>query len=135
MQKFYFKANRPNNFFLFLWPILAIAKGISWYYDRSNLDLLIAIFFAIAAIFGFLGFRRNVNAFLLIDENGIEWLNEKMHQPIRIPWQEIERIKFENEGISIFQASSFREFILIKNLKSEDQVSVKELLSRYVKDV
>ncbi|MEN9458391.1 MAG: hypothetical protein RL135_969, partial [Bacteroidota bacterium] len=58
MQTFYFKALQTSKLLLFLWPFLAIAKGISWYQTREQLDLLIAIGFAIAAIFGFLGSRK-----------------------------------------------------------------------------
>ena len=135
MQTFYFKALQTSKLLLFLWPFLAIAKGIAWYQTRKQLDLFIAIGFAIAAILGFLGSRKNIKAYLSIDDNGIEWCYENMHQSIRIQWQEIERIKFENEGVSIFQANSFRDFILMKNLKPEDQESVKQLLSSYTKDV
>lgn len=70
---------------------------------------------------------------MTIDEKGIEWIYDTMNSPIQIPQEEIKWIKFENEGVSIYQESSFREFISFKNLKPEDQESVKQLLDHYPK--
>lgn len=133
MHTFYFKAHQPNKLLLFLWPFLAIAKSISWYHSREQLDLFVAILFAIAAVLSLLGIRKKVKAYLLIDADGIEWCHDHMVQPIKIMREDIKWIKFENKGLSIYQASSFREFISLKDLKPAEQESVKQLLDHYPK--
>lgn len=133
MQTFLFQENKPRKFLLYIWPILAIAKSIHWYQTREPLDLWMAIFFVIASIFGFLGMQKKQKAYLSIDDNQIEWVYDDMHHPIKIHLDEIEWVKFENEGVSIYQANSFREFISLKNLKEEEQILVKQLLNHYAK--
>lgn len=133
MHTFLFQENKPRKFLLYIWPILAIAKSINWYQTREQLDLLIAIGFTIASIFGFLGIRKKQRAYLSIDDKQIEWFYDDMRHAIKIHLEEIQWVKFENEGVSIYQANSFREFISLKNLKLEEQILVKQLLNHYAK--
>lgn len=133
MNTFFYQEQKASKFFLFLYPIFAIAKTLSWYNSREMLDLFLAILFVVITILAFLGMRKKIKSYLTIDEKGIEWFYEKMLQPIKIPRDEVKWIKFENEGVSIYQESSFREFISLKNLKPEDQESVKQLLDHYPK--
>lgn len=133
MNTFFYQEKKASKFFLFFYPILAIAKTLSWYDSREQLDLFLAILFAVITIFTFLGMRKKIKSYLTVDEKGIEWFYEKMLQPIKILRDEVKWIKFENEGVSIYQESSFREFISFKNLKPEDQESVKQLLDHYPK--
>jgi len=133
MNTFFYQEQKASKFFLFFYPILAIAKTISWYNSREQLDLFLAILFAVITIFAFLGMRKKIKSYLTVDQKGIEWFYEKMLQPIKILRDEVKWIKFENEGVSIYQESSFREFISFKNLKPEDQESVKQLLDHYPK--
>lgn len=133
MNTFFYQEQKASKFFLFLYPIFAIAKTLSWYNSREMLDLFLAILFVVITILAFLGMRKKIKSYLTIDEKGIEWFYEKMLQPIKIQRDEVKWIKFENEGVSIYQESSFREFISFKNLKPEDQESVKQLLDHYPK--
>jgi preprotein translocase subunit SecE len=133
MNTFFYQEQKASKFFLFLYPILAIAKTISWYNSREMLDLFLAILFTVITIFAFFGMRKKAKSYLTIDEKGIEWIYDTMNSPIQIPQEEIKWIKFENEGVSIYQESSFREFISFKNLKPEDQESVKQLWDNYPK--
>lgn len=133
MNTFFYQEKKASKFFLFLYPILAIAKTISWYNSREELDLFLAILFAVIAILAFWGMRKKIKAYLTVDETGIEWFFENMLQPVKIQRAEVKWIKFENEGVSIYQASSFREFVSFKNLKPEDQELAKQLLDHYPK--
>jgi len=135
MNTFFYQEKKASKFFLFFYPILAIAKTISWYDSREQLDLFLAILFAVITIFAFLGMRKKAKSYLTIDEKGIEWIYDTMNSPIQIPQEEIKWIKFENEGVSIYQASSFRSFISFKNLKPEDQALVKQLMDFYPKGI
>ncbi len=135
MNTFFYQEQKASKFFLFLYPILAIAKTISWYNSRVMFDLFLAILFTVITIFAFLGMRKKVKSYLTIDEKGIEWIYDTMNSPIQIPQEEIKWIKFENDGVSIYQASSFRSFISFKNLKPEDQALVKQLMDFYPKGI
>lgn len=133
MNTFFYQEKKANQLFLFLYPILALAKTISWYYSRERLDLFLAILFAVITIVAFLGMRKKIKSYLTIEEHQIRWIYGTMNKPVIIPREEIKWIKFENEGVSIYQASSFREFVPLKNLKPEDQALVKQLLDHYPK--
>ncbi len=133
MNTFFYQEKKANQLFLFVYPIFAIAKTLSWYNSREMLDLFLAILFVVITIFAFLGMRKKIKSYLTIEERQIEWIYGTMNKPIIIPREDIKWIKFENEGVSIYQASSFREFVPLKNLKPEDQALVKQLLDHYPK--
>jgi hypothetical protein len=94
----------------------------------------------LALNFVFLGLNRFLNKrndrFLQINETGLEWqlaeyLDSK-NSPVKIsiPWDEIHWIKKEplDEGITIYEASSFSNHAPLKNFSTDERDSILSIL-------
>ncbi len=134
MSTFFFQEPKTKFSFLqnnlwMLWVSLAIFKFITWFSTSSKLDLFVSICFLLAAIMMFIGKKKQIKTYISILQNGIEWLEpnngEKGNSltPTILEWTAIKRIKFEDDGVSLYQESSFNNFISFKKLTDTDRIA------------
>ncbi len=144
MSTFYFQEHKikssilQNNLWM-LWVSLAIFKFITWNSTSSKSDLFAAICFSLAGLMTFIGKKKPVKSYIAILNNGVEWLElnngEKGNtlKPLILEWTEIKRIKFEDDGVSLYQESSFNNFISLKKLNDLDKTNYMKEISNHAK--
>jgi len=134
MSTFYFqqpqkKSSILQNNLWALWISLAIFKLITWFDTSNKLDLLITVCFLLAGAFSFFRKKKQIKSYITIHQNGIEWTDPTnietgdLPNPVLIEWTKIIRIKFEDDGVSLYQESSFNNFISFKKLVDSDRIA------------
>ena len=134
MSTFYFqklktKSSILQNKLWILWLSLAIFKLINWFSTSSKLDLFTAICFLLAAIVMIFGKKKQIESYISIHQYGVEWVDptnietSNSPNPFFLNWSQIERIKFEDDGVSFYQESSFNNFISFKKLAHSDRIA------------
>jgi len=71
-------------------------------------------------------------SFLSVDDDNVSWKFKQMPSIVKIPWAEIEWIKFEKDGISFYKASSFVDTCLTTKVFTQEQ---KEKLAATITEI
>ncbi len=133
MTTFYFqeiktKSTILQNSMWMLWISLAVINLINWFNTSNKSNLFSAVCFLLAAIINLVVKKKQVKSYIAVLNNGVEWIEpnngEKGNNltPLILKWTEIRRIKFEDEGVSLYQESSFNNFISLKKLTDSDKI-------------
>jgi hypothetical protein len=115
----------------FIWAALAIFKFIDYINSPKYWNLFVGLIFALNAVFPFFYGKKKSKPYLKIDAEGIEWLLDGFNDPIMLTWNEIKRVKFEKEGVSLYQESSFCDFISLKGFEHSKMEELEEKFRQY----
>lgn len=115
-----------------LYGIWCLLSAYSYFLYKRNTDLFILVTTTIIVIMRFLPKKVHAN-FFEISEERIRWQLSKDIPEVYISWANIEWIKFEKDGISFYQKSSFNTFLTTETFTQEQKeklnISVSEIAS------
>ncbi|TXT34656.1 MAG: hypothetical protein FD136_195 [Chitinophagaceae bacterium] len=115
----------------FIWAALAIFKFFDWSSSAKKWDLFVGLIFALNAVVPLFYLKKTPKSYIKINNESVEWLLEGYRHPIILTFSEIKWIKFENEGVSLYQENSFCEFISFKGLEQKNIEELKNEFNKY----
>lgn len=115
----------------FIWAALAIFKIIDYINSVKYWNLFLGLIFTLNAAIPFFYNKKKTKPYLKIDSEGVEWLLDDLNHPIMLTWNEVKRVKFEKEGVSLYQESSFCDFISLNRFEISNKEEFKDEFSKY----
>ncbi|TAH12370.1 MAG: hypothetical protein EAZ12_02570 [Sphingobacteriia bacterium] len=115
----------------FIWAALAIFKIIDFVNSRKYWDLFVGLIFVLNVAMPFFYRKKKIKPYIKIDAAGVEWLLDDFNHPITLTWNEIKRVKFEKEGVSLYQESSFCDFISLNGLEQSKMGDLQDEFRKY----
>ncbi len=68
-------------------------------------------------------------SFLSVDDDNVSWKFKHMPSIVKILWAEVEWIKFEKDGISFYQKSSFNNFLSTELFTQEQKEKLATIIT------
>jgi hypothetical protein len=103
-----------------LYSAWCLLSAYTFYLYKRNTDLFISITTFVVVLLRFLPKKVESN-FVAISGERIMWQLSKNNPEVYRLWADIEWIKFENDGISFYQKSSFNNFLSTESFTQEQK--------------
>jgi hypothetical protein len=104
-----------------LWLLVGLYNCLNSSFEKSWSQILTPFFLLIFYILNHFFTDTNKKSFLSVDDDSVSWKFKQMPSIVKVPWAEVEWIKFEKDGISFYKASSFVDTCLTTGLFTQEQ--------------
>lgn len=117
------KINKFRKYLFCVYTIWLVWGLVSWYLGRANITFITIIYPAVLLLVeiktNFFP-AKSKSGFVEIDDSILKWQYAKMPVEEMVSWSNITWIKFEYDGISFYQRSSFSSFLKTYNLPLQE---------------